>query len=173
MFEGPDRLGLITAHEIAHQWFYSLVGNNQARDPWLDEGFASYAGAETSGDLPFFAKVPLPPPAAGHMGAPMSYWDHNQGAYFAGVYAQPVQVLQSFGSRRRWSARCAATWREMHTESPPTPTRWPRFRPSFRTRGPCSHAPASTERAGRVSHAAHTAAKVVCDPILSRRRGRT
>ena len=114
LFEGPDRFGLITAHEIAHQWFYSLVGNNQARDPWLDEGFASYAGAETSSDLPFFAKRRVPPPAAGHMGAPMSYWDHNQGAYFAGVYAQPVQVLQSFGSQtkvecalRRYVARNA------------------------------------------------------------------
>ena len=101
LFEGPDRLGLITAHEVAHQWFYSLVGNNQAHDPWLDEGFASFAGAETSGDLPYFAKVPLLPAAAGHMGAPMSYWDHHQGAYFAGVYAQPVQVLQSFRSPRK------------------------------------------------------------------------
>src|SRR4029079_10700255 len=81
---------------------------------WLDEGFASYAGAETSGDLPFFAKRRLPPPAAGHMGAPMSYWHHHRGAYFAGVYAQPVQVLQSFGSQakvecalRRYVARNA------------------------------------------------------------------
>jgi len=30
-------------HETAHQWFYSLVGNNQLREPWLDEGFAQYA----------------------------------------------------------------------------------------------------------------------------------
>src|SRR5204863_178296 len=29
-------------HELAHQWFYSLVGNDQARDPWLDEALASY-----------------------------------------------------------------------------------------------------------------------------------
>lgn len=30
-------------HEVAHQWFYGLVGNNQARHPWLDEAFATYA----------------------------------------------------------------------------------------------------------------------------------
>src|SRR5438046_1857275 len=101
-------------NHIAHQCVDSLVGNNQARDRWLDEGFASFAGAETSGDLPYFAKVRLPPAAARHMGAPMSYWDHNQGAYTAGVYAQPVQVLQSFGSQpkvecalRRYVARNA------------------------------------------------------------------
>lgn len=29
-------------HEIAHQWFYNLVGNNQLKDPWLDEGMATY-----------------------------------------------------------------------------------------------------------------------------------
>ena len=30
------------AHEAAHQWFYSAVGNDQVHDPWLDEAFASY-----------------------------------------------------------------------------------------------------------------------------------
>ncbi len=51
IFEGPDRSGLITAHETAHQWFYSLVGNNQARDPSAGRGLASWAGAETSNDM--------------------------------------------------------------------------------------------------------------------------
>jgi hypothetical protein len=32
-------------HEIAHQWFYGLVGNDQLLDPWLDEGAASYSEA--------------------------------------------------------------------------------------------------------------------------------
>lgn len=30
------------AHEIGHQWWYSQVGNDAQRDPWLDEGMASY-----------------------------------------------------------------------------------------------------------------------------------
>jgi hypothetical protein len=30
-------------HEIAHQWFYNLVGNDQAAEPWLDEAPAQYA----------------------------------------------------------------------------------------------------------------------------------
>ena len=30
----------ITGHELAHQWWYAEVGNDQIREPWLDEGFA-------------------------------------------------------------------------------------------------------------------------------------
>ena len=30
-------------HETAHQWFYSLLGNNQLREPWIDEGLTQYA----------------------------------------------------------------------------------------------------------------------------------
>ncbi|RME44161.1 MAG: M1 family peptidase, partial [Caldilineae bacterium] len=32
-----------TAHEVAHQWFYSVVGNDQVDDPWLDESLVQYA----------------------------------------------------------------------------------------------------------------------------------
>src|SRR5262245_30268159 len=29
-------------HEVAHQWFHWLVGNDQLREPWLDEALATY-----------------------------------------------------------------------------------------------------------------------------------
>lgn len=32
-----------TAHEVAHQWFYNVVGNDQLDEPWLDEALAQYA----------------------------------------------------------------------------------------------------------------------------------
>lgn len=32
-------------HETAHQWFYSIIGNNEFKDPILDESFTSYATA--------------------------------------------------------------------------------------------------------------------------------
>jgi hypothetical protein len=38
-------LTIIIPHEIAHQWFFGLVGNNQAMKPWLDEAFATYSEA--------------------------------------------------------------------------------------------------------------------------------
>ena len=32
-----------SAHEMAHQWFYNLVGSDQLNEPWLDEATAQYA----------------------------------------------------------------------------------------------------------------------------------
>jgi hypothetical protein len=32
-----------TAHEVAHQWWYGLVGNDQLDEPWLDESLTNYS----------------------------------------------------------------------------------------------------------------------------------
>ncbi|MDR1600112.1 MAG: M1 family metallopeptidase [Oscillospiraceae bacterium] len=34
---------LAVAHETAHQWFHALVGNDELREPWLDEALCVYA----------------------------------------------------------------------------------------------------------------------------------
>ena len=34
---------LVVAHEIAHQWWYGIVGNDEFEDPWIDEGFAQWS----------------------------------------------------------------------------------------------------------------------------------
>jgi hypothetical protein len=31
-----------TAHEVGHQWFYNVVGNDQVDEPWLDEALVQY-----------------------------------------------------------------------------------------------------------------------------------
>jgi hypothetical protein len=33
----------VVAHEVAHQWWYSLVGDDIFREAWLDEAFADYS----------------------------------------------------------------------------------------------------------------------------------
>lgn len=38
-----DWLTLITVHEVAHQWWYHVVGNDQGRYPYLDEAPATYS----------------------------------------------------------------------------------------------------------------------------------
>lgn len=37
-----EYLAAIAAHETAHQWFYALVANDQALEPWLDEALCTY-----------------------------------------------------------------------------------------------------------------------------------
>lgn len=41
----PDQYYLegTVAHEVGHQWFYNLVGNDQLDDPWLDESLTQFA----------------------------------------------------------------------------------------------------------------------------------
>jgi hypothetical protein len=36
-----SNLTIIAAHEVAHQWWYGLVGNDQALEPWLDEALST------------------------------------------------------------------------------------------------------------------------------------
>lgn len=36
-------LRYIVGHEVAHEWWYGLVGNNSVQAPWLDESLVSYA----------------------------------------------------------------------------------------------------------------------------------
>ncbi len=43
--DSPTRVYLesTVAHEVGHQWFYNLVGNDQLDDPWLDESLTQFA----------------------------------------------------------------------------------------------------------------------------------
>ncbi|MCC6189511.1 MAG: hypothetical protein IT318_10770, partial [Anaerolineales bacterium] len=36
-------LTVISAHEVAHQWWHTLVANDQAGEPWLDEALCTYS----------------------------------------------------------------------------------------------------------------------------------
>jgi hypothetical protein len=42
-FDGTPRnyMTILSAHETAHQWFYGVVGNDQAIEPWLDESLCT------------------------------------------------------------------------------------------------------------------------------------
>jgi Peptidase family M1 domain len=96
-FVGPKFFVVaVVDHETAHQWFYSLVGNDQARDPWLDETLATWAQRRVDGLV-----RPPPPdlPAAvrRHVGSPVTYWSRFPQGYFYGVYDEGVNALSSLG----------------------------------------------------------------------------
>jgi hypothetical protein len=95
--QGPGTIGRTTPHEVAHQWFYGLVGNDQGRDPWLDEGLASYAEFRHEGTIGAAQSRSIPAEAAGRAGEPMTYWETRQGSYYRGVYVQPAAALAGLG----------------------------------------------------------------------------
>lgn len=40
-----EALEEVVVHEIAHQWWYGVVGNNETKEAWLDEGLTQYSVA--------------------------------------------------------------------------------------------------------------------------------
>ena len=45
LYEAPEKpdFSVTVAHEVAHQWWYSVVGNDVFEEPWLDEALATYS----------------------------------------------------------------------------------------------------------------------------------
>jgi hypothetical protein len=88
-------LPALVAHEVSHQWFYSLVGNNQAEHPWLDESLATLGESLAGGDGNDYQYSDIRRRVAGLMGRPMAYWPDNGGfdRYTEGVYDQGAAVL--------------------------------------------------------------------------------
>jgi hypothetical protein len=86
LLASPDQLVLL--HEVAHMWFYGMVGNSQFRDPWLDEAFASYAEsvAFPTGDVQQLLSVP------GDVGSAMDEFPGTV-EYFQRVYDKGEAAL--------------------------------------------------------------------------------
>jgi aminopeptidase N len=46
---GTSNLTYLVTHEIAHQWFYGMVGNNQATEPFADEAATDFTARSVLG----------------------------------------------------------------------------------------------------------------------------
>ncbi len=122
----PEEETWLVAHELAHMWFYGLVGNNQGRDPWLDEAFATYAQelvepTDLSGDTEEWLGAPAT------MGKPLSAFATNRrpsDAYVASVYRGGgrtlIQARQADDDPDRFDAAIEAYLREQahHVATP-------------------------------------------------------
>jgi hypothetical protein len=97
VMQGPGTLGRTTSHELGHQWFYALVTDDQARDPWLDEGLASWAEYGYEHTLSVWISTPIPADARGQAGQPMTYWNSHASSYYRGVYVQTPEALAALG----------------------------------------------------------------------------
>jgi hypothetical protein len=99
VFLSSDLPGFVTAHETAHQWFYSLVGNDQARDPWLDEALAEWATARFGKTVADEAATQIPAEVVNRLGESMSFWGPLPFRPYVwdGIYMQGVKAFASFG----------------------------------------------------------------------------
>jgi hypothetical protein len=87
----------VVAHEVAHQWFYGLLGDDEFSDPWLDEAFATYLAVEASESAP----APLSGAAGNTIsgtadGPPVDQGVldfQDNGRYGAAVYAHGARFL--------------------------------------------------------------------------------
>ncbi len=81
---------VVLVHEVAHMWFYGMVGDSQFRDPWLDESFASYAESVTG--EPDADRVSRLLAAEGDVGGSMASFADDR-RYVTAVYGKGAAML--------------------------------------------------------------------------------
>jgi hypothetical protein len=85
-------------HEVAHQWFYGLVGSDGARDPYADEASATFLGGVASG---IWRSTSCP-----EKRLDLSIYKYSNACYFGQIYVQGGNVLrdvrQAMGSPAYW-----------------------------------------------------------------------
>jgi aminopeptidase N len=73
------------AHELAHQWWYGIVGDDEYNSPWLDEGFTDYATDLYFGRTGSGCGITWQS-SAEKLTNSMAYWDAHPSRYGAVVY---------------------------------------------------------------------------------------
>jgi len=90
----------LVAHETAHQWFYGLVGNDQARQPFADEAAADFVARYVTG-LKRASRCPT-----GRLD--LTIYEYTSRCYYEKVYIQGGNLLDAarheMGSTAFWAA---------------------------------------------------------------------
>jgi peptidase M1-like protein len=102
----------VLQHEVAHQWWYAIVGNDEYDEPWLDESFATYSAyrlAERTGRC-------RPPRGRPRLTASMRVFGHHHGRDYARVVygggACALRTLQRGFGRARFDRLLRALVRD-------------------------------------------------------------
>ncbi len=129
------------AHEVMHQWFYNLVGNDQLDEPWLDESVVGYSTyryfvdryGQDVGDNYFQnflgrwdrverAEIPIGRPVAAYEGAEYSAIVYGRGAVFVRELEEAMgreafdAFLRAYVTRFRWDVATTSDFRAMAEE---------------------------------------------------------
>jgi aminopeptidase N len=126
------------AHEVAHQWFYNLVGSDQIDEPWLDEALAQYSTSvyfldrygeaaatalrgswEARWDLTEREEKPVGLPARDYNGREYGSIVYGRGPMFVAALADRMgqakidQFLKDYSARFRWGIATTADFKAL------------------------------------------------------------
>ena len=86
-----DTRQISIGHEIAHQWWYGIVGDDQFSSPWLDESFAAWS--EALPWKPYTCTTPHAwPSSATRLTNSMAFWGSHPKQYWV-IYDQGTCAL--------------------------------------------------------------------------------
>jgi aminopeptidase N len=80
----------LVTHEIAHQWFYGVVGNDQATDPFADEAVAEYLARTIIGFRNSRCR---------ETNLDGSVYDYSATCYYEVIYVQGADYLRDYHDR--------------------------------------------------------------------------
>ena len=112
-----SNLRYLLMHEIAHQWFYGLVGNDQAREPFADEAITDTVARYLTGTR----RASRCSPGA----LDRTIYGYSSGCYYERIYVQGGNLLDNarremgtaafFGALRGYLAN--HRWQLVHTRT--------------------------------------------------------
>ncbi len=127
-------------HEVGHQWFYSLIGNDQLDEPWLDESITQYVSwlyhVDTYGknhplaedyysrlqgrwERTDFADIPIGLPVSAYQGAEYSGIIYGRGPVFVNTLAETVgqetfdAALRDYTMQYKWGVATTADFKQL------------------------------------------------------------
>jgi len=97
---GAGSLSYLVAHETAHQWFYGIVGNDQASQPFADEAAADFTARYVLG-LRRGSRCPT-------VRLDLSIYRYSATCYYEDIYIQGGNLIddarRSMGATQFWTA---------------------------------------------------------------------
>jgi hypothetical protein len=85
------RLPYLIRHETAHQWFYGIVGNDQAREPFADEAMTDFVARYSLGQFRSSA--------CSGTRLDLTIYSYSSSCYYEIVYIRGANVINQIRSR--------------------------------------------------------------------------
>jgi len=140
----PIALESTTAHEVAHQWFYNAVGNDQVDAPWLDEAIVQYLtglyyvdthGENAARDYRASwdsrwarverADIPIGLPVAAYEGSEYGAIVYGRGPLFVAALAEEIgqqtldEFLRDYYQSHKWGIGTSDVFRQLAEQHSP------------------------------------------------------